>query len=373
MIQAYQHIDILPLTVQQRYEIYSKMTVKQRDLLDDYRKYLLRSEFLQNSYLQASDWRFDDLKIDYHYPKETQNQLFCQCGRRLKFQYIIVSKATGESLALGRQHFKDHLNIPAQVATEINRQINHVDLGIDELFTYIKAGIPFPNDIWQQYQYLLFQNHMQQTPLEVDLAFIKKVAAFSEADMPLYFTDMTSLNKKLNVLSDYLKGKKEVTDESAFDLFKEHFYQEIEREILFQQTAIWSEQIKQQMKKQGKPVKISDSYFLELYHLIQDNEKNASKLKTALNKFSHRGMGRWIQKEVYQHLYEQIIIYGLSEELFTQIHPFFREGLQIYVTYDKRGVEVEKTISKIESLLEELDTTEVSAVLDYFQLKKPIE
>ncbi|MEG2707971.1 MAG: hypothetical protein RR968_02445, partial [Vagococcus sp.] len=87
-----------PLTIKERLEIYVKLTKQQRELIDAHRKYLIRSEFLKDNYLKASDWEFLDLKIDENYPNtiDEKNKLYCQCGRRLKYQYIVRSKATNQ-------------------------------------------------------------------------------------------------------------------------------------------------------------------------------------------------------------------------------------------------------------------------------------
>lgn len=62
--EEYKIENFRPLTIKERLEIYSRLNKQQRNLIDDHRKFLIRSEFLKDSYLKASDWEFVDLKID---------------------------------------------------------------------------------------------------------------------------------------------------------------------------------------------------------------------------------------------------------------------------------------------------------------------
>ena len=45
-------------TSSQRWEIYAKLTKKQRELVDKHRRYLISSRFMEEHYLAATDWVF---------------------------------------------------------------------------------------------------------------------------------------------------------------------------------------------------------------------------------------------------------------------------------------------------------------------------
>ncbi|HAZ9162709.1 TPA: hypothetical protein J8Q63_002916, partial [Enterococcus faecium] len=51
-------------TSSQRWEIYAKLTKKQRELVDKHRRYLISSRFMEEHYLAATDWVFSDFKIN---------------------------------------------------------------------------------------------------------------------------------------------------------------------------------------------------------------------------------------------------------------------------------------------------------------------
>lgn len=164
-IKEYDLPEFRALTIKERLEIYARLTRSQRELIDAHRKYLIKSEFLKDSYLKASDWEFQDLKIDLNYPEKESNQtlLYCECGRRLKYQYIVKSKETGKVMGLGSQHFKDHLKIPQQVATEIVNRLNNVDLALDELLWLKRYGVEFPEELWEVYAFNIYQIQQANT------------------------------------------------------------------------------------------------------------------------------------------------------------------------------------------------------------------
>ena len=70
-------------TSSQRWEIYAKLTKKQRELVDKHRRYLISSRFMEEHYLAATDWVFSDFKINpFFRTKRSQQKLYCECLSR---------------------------------------------------------------------------------------------------------------------------------------------------------------------------------------------------------------------------------------------------------------------------------------------------
>ena len=63
-------------TSNQRWEIYEKLTTKQRQLVDQHRRYLINSQFLEENYLAATDWVFSDFKINPFFRTKRRQQKF---------------------------------------------------------------------------------------------------------------------------------------------------------------------------------------------------------------------------------------------------------------------------------------------------------
>lgn len=353
--EEYGLIDFRPLTMKERLEIYSRLTKDQRNLIDEHRKYLIRSEFIKDSYLSASDWDFVDLKMDEYYPKvhDKGNQLYCQCGRRLKYQYIVKSKATGKKMGLGIQHFKDHLNIPQQVAKEIVDRLSNVDFGLDELLWLKRKGVEFPTELWHQYALSLYRNQYAEKPYTINFSLGQRIAAFKEVDMPIYFSDYQLLNKEIKGLqNNCLNTPQKVVNEADFNQFKQSLISNLEQKSLFNRASIWSFQIQKQLELGSEEPTLPQTYFVDLYKILKKSRENREKEMLA---YSNKGMGKWIQKEVYIHLLKKVEELGLSEAFLDEIHPFMREGLAKFLVFNKKQKLFEEDIKEIKQILTKYD------------------
>lgn len=359
-IKEYDLPEFRALTIKERLEVYARLTKSQRELIDAHRKYLIKSEFLKDSYLKASDWEFQDLKIDLNYPEKELNQslLYCECGRRLKYQYIVKSKESGKIMGLGSQHFKDHLKIPQQVATEIINRLNNVDFALDELLLLKRYGVEFPEKLWEVYAYKLYQ--LQQINKEYDIKFslAHRLIDFREVDMPIYVTDFKAVEHEIEKMNQILlKEDKAVLSEEGFNQFKKNLPTNLKKETLFNQALIWSSQIQKRIKTHSEVPVLPQKYFEELFLILKADSVHR---KQNLSYFSNKGMGKWIQKEVYDHLLEKVEEYGLNSFFLNEIHPFMRKGLYPFVETLESSKKINderinKSVEEITNLLSEFD------------------
>ncbi|MGY3765399.1 hypothetical protein ACWOAH_02445 [Vagococcus vulneris] len=331
-VKAYGVENFRPMTVKERWEVYSKLNKQQRTVLDEHRKFLVRSAFIKNSYLAASDWEFVDIRIDDKYPNKHNKELYCQCGRRLKYQYVIKSKKNGQAIYLGSQHFRDHLNIPHHVAAEIVKKINNVDVALDEILWLKRQNNFFPKKLWQDYQYLLFLNQFAKVSLPINQLFTKRIADFEQAELPVYENDYRLLEQEINRLNQQPnQHRQEFLTETHFEVFKSRLTQNIEQDILFSYTSVWAKQIQQRMKKYREKPKMPDSYFQQLHEIfLLADDKTIHAFKKELLTFANRGVGKWIQPSIYEQMLEVISATGYNYLFLSQIHPFIREGLIPY-------------------------------------------
>lgn len=356
-IKEYELVNFRPLLIRERHEIYVRLTKNQRKLIDEHRKYLIRSEFLRDSYLKTSDWEFQDLKIDSFYPHEHPNQkkLYCKCGRRLKYQYLIKSKETGETIGLGIQHFKDHLNIPQEVASEITDRLNNVDLGLDELLWLKRQGTEFPEELWVNYAYYLNSCQLSNKTYEVNVPLAQRFADFREAQMPIYLVDYKHILAEIEKMKSISNSvtTKSITDES-FELFKNQLTDNLKVASLFHHALIWSSQIQKSISDKGVAPSLPSSFFDELLSLLMSD---ATLRERKIQQFSSKGMGKWIQKEVYHHLLQKSFQYGISDPFFNEIHPFMRNGLKKSLIKLKNSQTnmIEMKVKSISELLNDLD------------------
>ena len=84
----------------------------------------------------------------------------CECGRPLRYQYIVKHKSTNETRRFGITHFEEHTNIPPSIVQNIKKGFDSIDYELDELLlkvqekwdlnehiTNIPAEFKFPKEI----------------------------------------------------------------------------------------------------------------------------------------------------------------------------------------------------------------------------------
>lgn len=217
------------LTVKNRQEIYQRLTKPQRELIEKYKKYKMGSFFLEKQYLKAEEWDFHTLNVDENYNQKLKKyHLYCQCGKPVKYQFVLKSKATNEKIQLGITHFTDHLGVTPAVASEIKKGLNQVDLALDEILWLKDRRYLFPQDLWQKYLIALHKNEQLVHPVSLNLVLAQRVWSFLEVDMPIFVADYLAIVQDIRSIEKaFKKGtKKQVTQK--FEAFQNHFIQQFQ-------------------------------------------------------------------------------------------------------------------------------------------------
>ncbi|MGC6769408.1 hypothetical protein [Enterococcus sp. LJL51] len=176
----------IDLTREQRQQLWQNLTTLQQETLQQFKKYQMQSLFLTENFLKDEEWLFVDFKENPLYPHGEEGRLFCRCGRELKYQFLLTSEKTGETLALGSTHFAQHLGIAPHIAQQVQAGIHQLDRGVDLILASVEKGIRFP----RRYYNLFINRGLKK---QCSSSFLKRLAAFSKADLPLYEED----NQKL--------------------------------------------------------------------------------------------------------------------------------------------------------------------------------
>src|SRR5690625_28421 len=85
----------------------------------------------------ASKWEFIDY-LDAGSGWRINSKLFCECGRKLRYQYIVRNSKTNEVMKFGINHFEEHTGIPSELAREIVKGIERIDYEMDEVLIKIR-------------------------------------------------------------------------------------------------------------------------------------------------------------------------------------------------------------------------------------------
>ncbi|MGM0806839.1 MAG: hypothetical protein ACQET8_19000 [Bacillota bacterium] len=71
----------------------------------------------------------------------------CECGRPLRYQYIVKHKGTGTVRRFGITHFEEHTGIPPNLIKVIVNGFNFIDYELDELLYKIDTGWQLQNEL----------------------------------------------------------------------------------------------------------------------------------------------------------------------------------------------------------------------------------
>lgn len=312
-------------TSNQRWEIYERLTKEQRQLVDKHRRYLINSQFIEENYLAATDWVFSDFKINpFFRTKRRQQKLYCDCGRELKVQYIVQSPKTGKQLHLGINHFAEHLHVSPKIAASINEGMTKVDLALDELLWLKQQNIDFPENLWQEYCFMLYQNRKLKIPYLPDENLAKRVVEFRQASMPIYIADYQALTqeiyhieKQLDGKANTIRGKKEL-----FEDFSEELIRDVETFLNDYRTYL-SKDWTSIAVESGKPQSLS---FFETFINILRATKRQRTEEQQLIMEKHAQSQRFIQAKVYLFIWQQYCRYGFTEGFFDSIPRVMRNG-----------------------------------------------
>ncbi|MBT2218606.1 DUF3895 domain-containing protein [Virgibacillus dakarensis] len=87
----------------------------------------------------ADEWEFVDY-IDAGPHWRMNLPLFCECGRSLRYQYIVQNNKTNEIRKFGSTHFQEHTGIPAHMTQAILKGFEQIDYELDEILLKISSG-----------------------------------------------------------------------------------------------------------------------------------------------------------------------------------------------------------------------------------------
>lgn len=325
-------------TSSQRWEIYAKLTKKQRELVDKHRRYLISSRFMEEHYLAATDWVFSDFKINpFFRTKRSQQKLYCECGRELKVQYIVKSPKTGKILKLGINHFTDHLHVSPTVAASIHQGMTKVDLALDELLWLKQKNIDFPEELWQKYCFVLYQNRRMKQPYLPDIKLAQRLAEFRQAEMPIYIADYQALENEIKKISEHINGqpKKRQIKKELFDDFAEELVKDVEEFLNNYRTFLrkdWQSIVYEEVPAHP------NAYFETFISALRKTKRQRTPEVIAQMEYFAKKQ-RFIQPKIYLFIWKQYCRYGFTEGFFDSIPRIVRNGFLKVLRKEREAVQ----------------------------------
>ncbi|REC33032.1 hypothetical protein CF160_11570 [Enterococcus pseudoavium] len=320
-------------SIAERKELFAKLTVPQQELINQQRKYEIRSLFLQKQYLETSDWEFVALNIDAEFERGVHSQLKCACGRPVKYQFVIESKSKQQEIFLGIQHFKDHLGISQQVAEEIKKGVAHVDLALDELLWLTEQGFSFPEDLWQRYVFAYYRNNTLRRPLSLNQKLAERVILFRAAQMPVFIGDYLSVITEINQVDRATfegQEKNFLANKTVFETYLADFQQDIQTPV-YLDRKFWRHKLKDfiQLERYGTETyqAAKERYFDDLLSfllVLKDSKQTERKIRS----FERFHLKKYGDEELIAFLIKKYQAYQFNQNFFLAIPKVYRVGLK---------------------------------------------
>ena len=183
------------LSSEDREEIFNTMTDFQIDVIMNHVMYRVKSELLTASFWKGIHWELLGVNYDRLYRKKLNQRkyrpsLYCECGRSLKYQYVVKSKETGEILELGKECFTQRTGIPERIAEEIYNSRNKINIFQDEILNAYKFRERFPIELYNEI-------HLNKVDDKWSPYYNRKILDFKKADLPLFHRDKAKLENDL--------------------------------------------------------------------------------------------------------------------------------------------------------------------------------
>ncbi|MBU9713862.1 DUF3895 domain-containing protein [Evansella tamaricis] len=185
----------LILTKEERDEIVGSLSEEQRNFILNYvkrgKKTVFANELAKDKgIVLPSNISSEELEhlldewvlVDYIDNGFVNPETPCECGRPLRYQYIVKHKTTNEARCFGIKHFEEHTEIPAEIVARIKNGFQTIEYEMDELLVKIKSD-------W---------NLMQEIPfLPEDFSFSKDMDLHLKNKVPLLDRQIRRLRQQV--------------------------------------------------------------------------------------------------------------------------------------------------------------------------------
>ena len=323
------------LSVKKRTEVYRTLNSEQQALITKHRKFKIRSLFLKNNYLDDSEWEFETVNTDWSYDRQEKSyHLFCDCGKALKYQFVLKSTKNKKLIKLGISHFADHLGISQMVANEIKTGVNHIDIALDELLWLKDRGYSFPEDLWKKYAFALYRNNTLKQPVHFNQRLAQRVLEFREVEMPIFIADYRALLDEIAKVNKQVFDADErnfVANQSVFEAYfhdltgdmKQGYFKPdyfFNRKFTFEPSH--------ETTSKGKKIALTSQDFVQLLETLKqieqvDDETGLVVFKSYLDKNQRLIM----DSDLYWMMYAKFKKYQFKENFFLGIPKVYRNGL----------------------------------------------
>ncbi len=73
--------------------------------------------------------------IDYIDAGEVSHDYLCECGRPLRYQYVVKNLVTDKILKFGKNHFEEHTGLSSEIVSAVIKGMHKIDKELDEILS----------------------------------------------------------------------------------------------------------------------------------------------------------------------------------------------------------------------------------------------
>lgn len=136
------------LDLQDRDRIMGSLSNEQQDYLRNFLKRGKRTAFASVLARLKGDESKEDAEhistqwmlIDYIDAGEVSYDHLCECGRPLRYQYIVKNLVTDKILKFGKDHFEKHTGLSSDIVKAVIKGMYHIDYELDEILIKISSN-----------------------------------------------------------------------------------------------------------------------------------------------------------------------------------------------------------------------------------------
>lgn len=187
------------LTIEERAKLICNLSIDQIELINQTRRYNAISIFANSNIISDNSWNLVDYKESTNYMgKGEGEQLFCECGKELKYQYIIESKDKSICKSLGLNHFIELTNLNPKVARQVKSNLTNLNLKVDEVLILLNYQYEFPEKKYKEYlkskEFIIESN----SSVYINEKLNQRLEQFSKLKLPVLSADFEDMERVIN-------------------------------------------------------------------------------------------------------------------------------------------------------------------------------
>ncbi|HDX9643571.1 TPA: DUF3895 domain-containing protein [Bacillus mobilis] len=143
--------------------------------------------------------------IDYIDAGEVSYDHLCECGRPLRYQYIVKNLVTDKILKFGKDHFEKHTGLSSDIVKAVIKGMYHIDHELDEILIKISSD-------WSLFEDLGVSSIPDGLIMPID------IREHLELDLPLLDRQVMRLKGDLRVYNALKKNVVKENDSVDFEI-----------------------------------------------------------------------------------------------------------------------------------------------------------